>query len=588
MHQNALLTLHAAFLAAYLLPPVATRAAASAAQPTTRPTESGLVFLFHGDPQFLAGLQKHGLLRDYGLRLNNTGLDARPFGTKWSGSTQLAEARASGRPYYIDRITGGMPYQSLEGLEALADILKGDSSFLGFQVHEWGNSPIADYKRIRELFVDKGVAFNREHFAQYAGRIEPPYFGGGDFDTYGVLFRPLASLPAVDEYLRDYLATLIQRTRGQVVAVNGYIQGYHTAFELGTRHVMAEIGNQVPLTALQIACVRGAARQAGRPWGAYYEPWGGRPFGCPCATSFSPWFAHSGLKREEWTNLEPNIKGTYGRSRALHRRLLWYAWLSGATWWAEEWGAENYFANWEDYPLTDYGRVTKEFLEATARLGRPEPLVPAAIVLPPGIRNIDLKFVGGKRSKLHDLVEPDAFHLRLRDFAVRVLGASLDAPDRESNNLTASPWIGCLDVLSANAARTVLDGYGLLLYFDAEQAANTPVDATRVHLYTGEPRNAEQAIAALRRLVPFHVQGQVGCTMARLGDRHIIGLSNNLGVENVNGVMKIDSSQSQRATLGGPLRKPRFLLGGEHCVGKAEDRLELTLPPGQLAIVVCD
>lgn len=94
----------------------------------------------------------------------------------------------------------------------------------------------------------------------------------------------------MNRYLEGYFRRLVDRTNGQVMAVNGYVQLYHTALRLGAKNVMAEIGNQVPLTALQIACVRGAARQYGKPFGVYYEPWGGKPFGCPCALGWSPWF----------------------------------------------------------------------------------------------------------------------------------------------------------------------------------------------------------------------------------------------------------------------------------------------------------
>jgi len=44
------------------------------------------------------------------------------------------------------------------------------------------------------------------------------------------------------------------------------------------------------------------------------------------------------------------IGDNLGSSPSLQRRLLFYSWLSGATYYAEEWGAENYFENWTITP----------------------------------------------------------------------------------------------------------------------------------------------------------------------------------------------------------------------------------------------
>ncbi|MCP4642278.1 MAG: hypothetical protein GY851_17670, partial [bacterium] len=307
-----------------------------------------MVFLHYTDTRFLEGLKQTGFPADHGFRLLNTGFKTTPFGERWLDTPRLAEAQASGRPYYIDRITGGMPYQPLVGIGQVAERLKDDPLFLGFQVHEWGNSPIHDYHRINKHILGKGLPFDKEHFAEYEGRMNLPYFSGGNYEMYQDVYRPLKTMEDVTTYFEEYFKKLIALTHGQVASVTGHTQLHHAALRLGAKNVMAEIGNQVSLTAFQIACVRGAAKEHGKPFGVYYETWGGSPFGCTCATDFSPWFA----TREQFEAFHDmgSVGPEFGSGRSLHRRLLYFAWLSGASYWVEEWGAENYFGNWDDYP----------------------------------------------------------------------------------------------------------------------------------------------------------------------------------------------------------------------------------------------
>jgi hypothetical protein len=333
--------------------------------------------------------------------------------------------------------------------------------------------------------------------------------------------------------------------------------------------------------------VRGAAWEYGRPFGVYYEPWGGKPFGCPCALEFSPWFANSGLRRDEWKTFEPNIGEGFGSSRCLQRRLLYYTWLSGATWWAEEWGAENYFANWDDYPLTEYGRIVKEFREATAGLGQPEPIVPAAVVLPPDTRRIDLKYVGHKREKLHDLVEPDEFHQRLRHFADAVLGSGPVPSFDESANLTPSPWIGCFDVVSASAAEEMLGKYGMLVYFDAHQAQSSGAPRDRIQLYEARPEDATRLTAALGALLPFRVQGRVGCAFARVDGRYAIGIFNNLGIAKTKGQETADTTAAQKVVIRGVTHSVQYICGQPYAISSEPGTVVLQLPAGQVAVLLC-
>ncbi len=557
------------------------QAIAEALWQAIRPT--GMTLLHYADPRFIAGLKKHDLLADYGLRLLSTGFKLEPFGKRWSASPLLAEARASGRDYYIDRITGGMPYQPLDGIEEMAATLKNDPHFLGFQVHEWDNSPLADYHRIRQYFIDKKLPFDQEHFRRYEGRTEFPFFSGGNFRTYQNLYRPLKSRQDVEAYLDAYFRHLLKRTAGQIMSVNGNVQFPHTALRLGAKNVMAEIGNQVPLTALQVACVRGAARQYHKPFGLYYETWGGKPFGCVRAMKSSPWFDND----EQMVALTKTwqIGPQYGSSRSLQRRLIFFAWLSGADYWAEEWEPENYFANWTDYPLTDYGRVTRTFLDVSGRFGRVEPVVPAAVVAPPGTFGVDVCYLGQARNDQYGLVQPDDLHRGLRGFAAELLASRPPRAGADDYNLTPSPWIGCFDVVSAEAPPELLAAYGLLIYFDRKQADASGRPQDKVLVFEDPKRDAPRCIDALRRLLPIHVEGEVGSALARTKGRYILGVFNNLGVTKTDAGEHLDPNATRTVTVHGPSEGLDCPLGREYLAETRPDLTTLRLPAGAVAVL---
>jgi hypothetical protein len=506
------------------------------------------------------------------------------FGEQWAGSPLIAEAKDSGRLYYFDRLSGGMPYQSLDGIKAIADSLKDDPNFLGFQVHEWGNSPIHDYERIHALILDKGDPFDAKHFAPFEGRVESPYFSAGDYGVYRDIFEEMSSLDDVEQYLERYIRKLVDMTSGQVMSVTGFGQLYHAAFRLGAKNVMPEIGNQVPLSALQIAFARGAAQEYGKPFGVYYEPWGGSPMGCVCALSFSPWFPdHSELEKKMDGY---NVGEEFGSSRSLQRRLLYFSWLSGAAFYGEEWGAENYFGDWEEYPLTKYGSIVKEFDAINRRFSRPEPVVPAALIMPPDTFGVDIRFVAGHTDKLWRMADADVFHTQLRAFAKDLFATQQRVEGGDSHNLTPSPWIGCFDVLSADAAADVLHGYPMAVYFDAKQAARSSAPAERVFIYEGTQSSARACIAKLETLLTYRVEGEVGCVHARSDGRYMLGLFNNLGIEKTATDGEVaDPAATQEVLVSGPCDGVEALVGGDYVLGRGAVEIRLRIPAGQVAVL---
>jgi hypothetical protein len=539
----------------------------------------GMVFLQFADPAFRAGLVKHDMLGDAGHRLHNTGFRTESFGERWLGNGLLNEAEASGRPFYIDRITGGMPYQSLVGIGETADMLKGNSNFLGFQAHEWGNSPTHDYHRIHKLILEKGNEFNESTFAEFEGRTAHPYFSGGDFSIYKDLYVPMKTQEEVEQFLSAYFEKLVSITRGQIVSVTGHGQLHHTALRLGAKNVMAEIGNQVPLTAFQIACARGAARQHGKPFGAYYEPWGGAPTGCVCATSFSPWWPLEPAIKERMDGY--NIGPQHGSSRSLQRRLLYYAWLSGASWWAEEWGAENYFSDWEDYPITRYGEIVREFQRSVTGFDQPKPIVPAAVVMPPDTFGIDIRYMAGYSNSLWRIAPGDQFHDKLRRFGKAFFATQSGGGGRDGQNLTPSPWIGCFDVFDAEVSAAQLSAYACVIYFEDGQNPGGDRDV----LFDNSPEGNGRILNAIHGELPYSVGGRVGAAHARANGRYLLGVFNNLGIKKSTKGEVADPRAVEKVSLEGNMEDLEFLVGSEFTGHRENNALSLNIPAGELVVL---
>lgn len=544
----------------------------------------GMIFLQHHNPNFREGLLKHNLLGNTGYRLHNTGFLKQGFGEKWANSSILEKAIESEQPYYFDRISGGMPFQSLDGIKEIADQLKDDPLFLGFQVHEWGNSPIHDYHRIKRFLLDKGLPFDQQHFAPLEGRIETPFFSAGDYSILKDLYKPIKSLKDVEQYLHDYFKMIVEKTSGQVMSVTGFAQFQHTAFRLGAKNVMPEIGNQVPLTALQIAFARGAAHEYGKPFGVYYEPWGGFPFGGACALDFSPWY--SGFEKLEKLMGEYRIGSEHGSSRSLQRRLLFYSWLAGASYWSEEWGAENYFHNWEDYPLTEYGTITKDFLDISNQYSKPKPIVPIALVMPSETFGVDIRYIAGKIGKLYQIAPPNLFHNQLRAFAADILAADYPVGlGNEAGNLTSSPWISSFDVLSAEAPKEILQKYQFLVYFDEEQAGNSSFPPERIQLYLGNKRDADYYMQVVDNLLPFHIDGDIGTAHARVDGKYLLGIFNNLGIIKTTEGERVNPNAEQTVTIQGRCKDVQFLVGDEYLSELNDDSIKLNLPAGKIVVL---
>ena len=283
-------------------------------------------------------------------------------------------------PLYIDRLQGGDYIDVYPYDKALIEDYKrllGDK-FFGFQMHEW----LSNYKH--DLDVLKNIPdghWTAETIKKEVFRISPYPFLNLSAMTAEEMerFRPksLAEFLQIGKWL---LSDRQKRTDGELTSCDSYFLTFPQEIECGVKRIMPEIGAQTPNTRIQLAFARGMAKAHGLRYGSYYESWGGSPFSVCC-------YQKDG--KNEWAirqaaDFPYEMKGQNGgSSRSMQKRMHLYSYLAGATFMSEEWGMCNTFLDWENFELSPYGKVKKEFIEFVEKY--PEigaPVTPIAAVVP--------------------------------------------------------------------------------------------------------------------------------------------------------------------------------------------------------------
>jgi len=197
------------------------------------------------------------------------------------------------------------------------------------------------------------------------------WFGGPIRDRYEGLER----LRQRYEELAD--TTPVKRA---VMALDGYRFFHHHAFAWGASSVMAEIGENIPCTNLQIAFARGAGREFGKPWGI----------------DLSSWFAGTVTDYSYVPEiLEADAAMFSGHSPMLHKRFCYATWLAGAnTLWFENYRllvmreeALRQLAGFEASPapgkwrLSPVGETAERLFRLDREKDRGTPYTPVAVIL---------------------------------------------------------------------------------------------------------------------------------------------------------------------------------------------------------------
>lgn len=421
-------------------------------------------------------------------------------------------------PLYIDRLQGGCYIDNYvydpDLLNTYRELL-GDN-FWGFQMHEWLSNYRSDLRKLEEpLCTDWTVeGIEKDIFKKFP--FPCLFLESMTSEEMAFYGHPTNA----EELYANMTAIYKDRTAkvGKLLPCDSYFLAYPFEFEAGADRVMPEVGAQTPDAKIQIAFARGEALARNKSFGVYYETWGGNPFSTCC---------YQKDEKNEWgigesADFPFSAAGPNGgSSRSLQKRIFLYSLFSNAEFMSEEWGLCNVFIDWNDYELSPYGEVKKEFIDLVRKysdVGRK--LSPFAAVLPR-----DFKVLEGIRSPEYHLSYPIfgeeqkklAF---IKENICKIFSAPTKMLGTETTTLINSDMPDCVDILTD--IPSALNKYDYL------------IDLTCDKKFAAENSNicsAEDIPALAKKLLPCYVEGGLHWTVnERTGGGYYLALFNHSGV----------------------------------------------------------
>lgn len=311
------------------------------------------------------GYEKNGLLREnFGLRFcQNVFLpEELRFNRVAAVGTPLYEYIKKTKCHlYIDRLQGGVIMYDYTYDKDLINEYREmlGEKFHGFQMHEWLSNYRGDVTfKLRDLSAEDWTEENIEAHIRKTYHFTNLFLESMTLAEIAAAGKPVTAQQMYDNMTAIYLDRLRDH---ELVPCDSYYMMYPFEAENGAKIIMPEVGYQIPDTRIQMCYARGVARAYGIALGAYYEPWGGKPF---TTCSYLPdekneWYLSNSAGEFPFVTGGPNG----GSSRSLQWRIHLYAYLSGAEYISEEWGGYNTFDDLETYELSEYGKVKKRFLD---------------------------------------------------------------------------------------------------------------------------------------------------------------------------------------------------------------------------------
>lgn len=496
------------------------------------------------------------------------------------------------RVFYVDRLQGGSFMYRYAYDKKLINLYKerlGDN-FLGFQMHEWASNFLGDYKRIvnvLEKYNDKWTVENIEKDL----KAEFPYshlFLEAQFPEEWADTK----LSEDGSRLVDNLKKLFIRRQESVdfmlLPTDSYYYAPRMEIDLGARALMPEIGAQIPGTRVQIALARGSARMRDVRWGTYYEPWGGNPFSTcyykkdPDDAMVNEWYIRS---KKDFPFIPNGPHG--GSSRALQRRLFYYSYLSGAHFISEEWGACNTFYDWEDFEITPYGAVKKEFLDfVSACPERGEPYTPFAIVLPKELTVYNLGAYSGLNTDYFygDGTQETNIHQVLQSIYWSAADSkSTDLGDIESCAMTTSEFGDLFDIVYEDDPHI----HSQYMYtIDLTEQKITISGKNQSHECADRDEFKHHLRRMIEETVPVAVTPDIHWSVNKLDNHWIIGMFNNEGVERsavYGDKLRPDKTKTVKMTMKRDYRVEQ--IAGNASIQKDGQAVYLEIPAGSFAIL---
>ncbi len=351
----------------------------------------------------IKGLEKNGLInKETGFKIqhNFSMPDAIKFNEFAAKGTALYNRIKDEKiPFYVDRIAGGTTWHNYAFDRTLIREYKemlGDW-FFGFQLHEsgsnrrrseWvgtiktmGHKGPYDLEEMKAKRVQKKTAHNGQVLYSYSQ----------DCIEY---WSTLKYAETYQEFTKEMLELFSRRmadTDNNIIPCDSYYMATKLQNDMGMKTFMPEVGCQIPLMRLQIALARGIANVNDKTWGAYYECWREVPgvgYCMPCFNTelMNEWYLRQDQHGDDFTSYGENG----GSSRLLQDRIYHHAYMSGADYFAEEWGLNCSYTDMQDFTLSKYGMLKKQFIGRTLDMGKMKAQIPFAIVLPTEYSCIEL------------------------------------------------------------------------------------------------------------------------------------------------------------------------------------------------------
>ena len=437
----------------------------------------------------IKALEKNGLLnRDSGFKIQHVfsmtdDIKFNKYAAKGSAIHSLIKGEKI--PFYVDRIAGGCTYHEYDFDKSLIkeyrDIL-GDW-FLGFQLHESGsNRRNCDWDAILQVMNgDKGPYDVNELRARTSATYERDENG----ELLPTFFQDLPEVYAKMRYadtpadfikeLREFYTRKMEKVDGLVLPCDSYYMATKIHDDLGMKTFMPEVGCQIPLMRQQIALARGMAKAKGKTWGAYYECWreiredGNAIYSMPCFNTHSSneWYLDQSEHPDDFTSHGENG----GSSRYLQNRIYFYALMAGADYFSEEWGLNCSYTDMEEFTLSDYGRVKKDFINTALDFRGIRAEVPFAIVLPTDYACMELPEIwdtcefGNPRDTYMRCVLSDSekkYYGHIED-VLKLAFARTEVIGNEGHTITNSRFGDIFDIVYADTNDEALSKYAYLI-----------------------------------------------------------------------------------------------------------------------------
>ncbi len=457
-----------------------------------------LTIIHNYHPVYIRGLMEHGMFQK-GDGLKITQHWATPENMKFN------KVAAVGGPlhrlvqemcgcFYIDRLQGGTFISRYPFDLALAEeydrITEGN--FLGYQLHESGNTRALDWNRIKTQLQNNGLSWSLENILSAVTKVSHnkdfPHFSNGHPEEYAALTPP----ETLSEYtgdLRDLWRDRQKKFAGKILNCDAGYMLCGLEKDADVQVSFIEVGAQTGRSRIMFALRRGISRARGKKWGVYHEPWGSSPCTAYC-------FMED--KTNEW-DLDVNnaffsaTDGNGGSSMSLFRRIMYYALFGGADYFAEEWGMANTFTRWDPFVLSPYGKIKKDFLDVSRRFTDVKPYTPIAFVIP---HEYALFNVWSMPSFENDLIPPEYWGISDRIAAYFDDGRHSAMEDYA---FESGGWGSLFDIIYDDSYAAPEKEYRLLIDFTGRLHGDCVAD--------GNDRNAaDKAIAEITASLPFTLE----------------------------------------------------------------------------------